>query len=63
MTLEELKQLRIGDVVKLNSSSVKMTVDVIENNLVSCVVWHDAEFRVARAISNIDYALLTVYKN
>ncbi|HLK27573.1 MAG TPA: hypothetical protein VKT28_03270 [Puia sp.] len=41
MTLEELKSLKIGYVVVLNSGSPKMTVTEIENNYVKTKYWNE----------------------
>lgn len=58
MTQEELKKLKIGDVVVLNSDSIKMTVSEIDNNYVSVHYWNTISNSI---VSNtFDYAQLTI---
>lgn len=61
MTQEELKELKIGDLVKLKSGSPRMIVDKIENNLISCVLWDEQKIQL-KMIDNIDYAFLELIK-
>lgn len=57
MTEEQFKNLKIGDVVKLNSSNAKMTVTKIEDNFVSVIYFNDKG--IIETKSQIPYAALT----
>ena len=57
MTEEQFKDLKPGDVVKLNSSSTKMTVTQIEETFVSVIYFNDAT--VLETKTRIPYAALT----
>ena len=61
MTQEELKELKIGDLVKLKSGSPRMIVDKIENHLVSCVLWDEQKLQL-KMVDNMDYAFLELIK-
>lgn len=57
MTLDELKQLKIGDVVKLNSAGgPEITVSEIEASFVSGDFWNEAKTKFESI--TFDYAQL-----
>ena len=57
MTEEQFKNLKIGDVVKLNSSNSKMTVTKIEDSSVLVMYFNDKG--IIETKSQIPYAALT----
>lgn len=57
MTEGQFKDLKIGDVVKLNSSSLKITVTKIEEPFVSVMYFNDKG--IIETKSQIPYAALT----
>ena len=57
MTEEQFKNLKIGDVVKLNSSNTKMTVTKIDELGISVIYFNDKG--VIETKSQIPYAALT----
>ena len=61
MTQEELKELKIGDLVKLKSGSPRMMVDKIEHNFISCILSDEQNFK-PKFIDNLDYAFLELIK-
>ena len=61
MTQEELKELQIGNLVKLKSGSPRMMVDKVENHLVSCVLWDEQNLKL-KFVDNMDYAFLELIK-
>lgn len=61
MTQDELKELKIGDLVKLKSGSPRMMVDKVESHLVSCVIWDEANLKT-KFVDNMDYAFLELIK-
>lgn len=58
MTEEKFKDLKIGDVVKLNSSNAKMTVTQTEETFVSVMYFNDKGIIESR--TRIPYAALTL---
>lgn len=59
MTEEQFKDLKAGDVVRLNSSSAKMTITQIEETFVSVIYFNDAG--VIETKARIPYEALTKY--
>lgn len=57
MTVEELKDTKIGDVVRLNSGGSKMTVTQVDNHMLAVVYFDNAG--VLQSKGSMDYALFT----
>ena len=58
MTLEEAKNLKTGDLVKLKSNNIRLIVDKVEDNFITCVIWDEVNLKL-KNVDNIDYAFLT----
>jgi uncharacterized protein YodC (DUF2158 family) len=58
MTLEESKNVQIGDLIELKSGSPKMIVRDKKNNFISCILWDETSENKICFVDNLDYAFL-----